>query len=193
LSDTVSFFRAWMSNPLRVASVVPSGQALAEGITREIGFAQAPVIELGPGTGVFTRQLIANGVPEDRLVLIEYGANFASLLERRFPKSTVLQADAAAVLSEQFAFGKAGAVVSGLPILSMPTRQVFAILDGAFRNLRPGGAFYQFTYAMRCPVSRHVLDRLDLKAQRIGWVLANLPPAQIYRFTKRRPRNAEQE
>ncbi|CCV15322.1 methyltransferase domain-containing protein [Mesorhizobium sp. STM 4661] len=192
MSDTVSFFRAWMSNPLRVASIVPSGQALAEGITREIGFDQAPVIELGPGTGVFTRQLMENGVPEDRLVLIEYGANFATLLRNRFPKSTVLQADAAAALSQQFKVGKAGAVVSGLPILSMPTRQAFAILDGAFRNLRPGGAFYQFTYSLRCPVSRYVLDQLDLKAQRISWVLANVPPAQIYRFTKRRPRSAEQ-
>jgi len=27
----------------------------------------APVIELGPGTGVFTRQLLARGIPEERL------------------------------------------------------------------------------------------------------------------------------
>ncbi len=35
-SDVLSFFRAWANNPLRVASITPSGTALARLITRDI-------------------------------------------------------------------------------------------------------------------------------------------------------------
>jgi phospholipid N-methyltransferase len=80
-----------------------------------------------------------------------------------------------------------GAVVSGLPILSMPPKHVLAVLAGAFGVLRPGGAFYQFTYGPRCPVSRRILDRLGLKATCVGRVYLNIPPAAVYRITKRSP------
>jgi phospholipid N-methyltransferase len=78
-----------------------------------------------------------------------------------------------------------GAVVSGLPLLSMPANEVIAILDGAFAHMRADGAFYQFTYGPRCPVRRSVLERLGLKAVRIGGALANMPPASVYRIRKR--------
>lgn len=80
----------------------------------------------------------------------------------------------------------AGAVISGLPLLSMPPRTVYAILTGAFAQLRPGGAFYQFTYGPRCPVSRRLLDWLGLQATYIGGTFANVPPAAVYRIQRRR-------
>ena len=76
----LSFFLAWLANPLRVGAVSPSSRALADAITAEITPACAPVIELGPGTGVFTRSLIARGIPEERLALIEYSRDFARRL-----------------------------------------------------------------------------------------------------------------
>lgn len=72
--------------------------------------------------------------------------------------------------------------MSGLPLLSMPEQQVEAILRAAFAKLSPTGAFYQFTYGPRCPVSSAVLDRLGLKAERVGGTFANLPPATVYRI-----------
>ncbi len=78
----------------------------------------------------------------------------------------------------------AGAVVSGLPFLSMPDK-VAAILNGAFSNLRNDGAFYQFTYGFRCPVPAAVLNELDLEAVCIGRAFCNLPPAAVYRITRR--------
>jgi phosphatidylethanolamine/phosphatidyl-N-methylethanolamine N-methyltransferase len=65
---------------------------------------------------------------------------------------------------------------------------VIAILEASFGHLRPEGAFYQFTYGPRCPVSRALLDRLGLKATRIGWAFANVPPAAVYRIRRRPPR-----
>jgi phospholipid N-methyltransferase len=183
----LSFFLAWLSDPLRVGAVSPSSPALADAITREITPACAPVIELGPGTGVFTRSLIRRGIPEDRLALIERSGAFARALERTFPRAHVLQMDAAGLAgADLFGGERAGAVVSGLPLLLMPPSKVRALLEAAFECLRAGSAFYQFTYGLEPPVPRRTLDRLGLEIARSGGTLANVPPATVYRIRRRR-------
>ncbi len=182
----MNFFRAWLNDPLRVASVTPSGSALAALITSEISGHSAPVVELGPGTGVFTDALLARGVAEDQIVLIEYGRNFAAKLAERFPSARIFCMDACRLRHvDLFGEGHAGALVSGLPMLSMSNRKIMAVLEGGFRHLKPGGAFYQFTYGPLCPVPRQILDRLGLETYRIGGTLANVPPASVYRVTRR--------
>ncbi|MBH0239085.1 class I SAM-dependent methyltransferase [Methylobrevis albus] len=190
LPDHLRFVLSWASDPLRVAAIAPSGAALARLITREITVQHAPVLELGPGTGVFTRALIDAGLDPADLTLIEFGQAFAALLQARYPAARVLHADAARISArELFPDVKAGAVISGLGLLSMRPRTVFAILHNAFDCLRPDGAFYQFTYGARCPVPRPILDRLGLKASRTGGTVRNLPPASVYRISRRTPRH----
>lgn len=184
--DLLPFLRAWLADPLRVAAIAPSGPALARAITAEIDASTAPVIELGPGTGVFTQAIIDAGVPPEQLVLVEAGPDFAVLLRERFPGVRVIGASAAALREvELFGPGTVGAVVSGLPILSMSPKTTLAILKKAFSELRPGGAFYQFTYGYRCPVADAILDRLGLTATRIATVFVNAPPASVYRIERR--------
>ncbi|AYD01201.1 methyltransferase domain-containing protein [Neorhizobium sp. NCHU2750] len=187
-ADVWRFLRSWASNPLRVGAVAASGQTLARLITQEIGADAGPVIELGPGTGVFTRALLARGVAESELTLIEYGHEFLPMLERRFPAARVLQMDASRLRRAQIFDGQAaGAAVSGLPLLSMSPRKQTAILAGVFAYLKPGASLYQFTYGPRCPVPRRILDRLGLKAVRVGGTVRNIPPAAVYRISRRRP------
>lgn len=181
--DAYHFFRAWMRDPLRVASVTPSGKALADLIVREIGPETGRVIELGPGTGVFTRALLRRGVAEENIVLVEMGAEFAALLQQRFPKAQIVCTDAARIA--RFCAAPAGAAISGLPLLSMRPEKVFAILAGTFARLGEGAALYQFTYGLRCPVPRAVLDRLGLSAVRVGGTLRNVPPAFVYRISRK--------
>lgn len=186
-SDRLAFFRAWAADPLRVASIIPSGGALSDLITSEISAATGPVIELGPGTGVFTRALLDRGVAEKDLTLIEYGSDFAVMLQARFPEARVLWMDAKRLGTLAPDESRpTGAIVSGLPLLTMPPRTVLAILKGAFRLMGADGAFYQFTYGPRCPIPRRILDRLGLKASSIGWTAQNLPPATVYRISQRR-------
>jgi phosphatidylethanolamine/phosphatidyl-N-methylethanolamine N-methyltransferase len=186
-SDLLHFFRAWIANPLRVAAVAPSGETLARLMTHEISAEHGPILELGPGTGVFTRALLARGISEHDLTLVEYGSDFVPMLQHRFPEARILTMDAAK-LGHLDLFGRepAGAVISGLPLLSMSPRKVTAILAGCFKHIRRGGAFYQFTYGPVCPVPRPILDRLGLKAKFIGRTVRNLPPAAVYRITRRR-------
>ncbi len=186
IAEQILFLRHWVVDPRRVGAIVPSGGRLASVITQEITPLHAPVIELGAGTGSFTRRLIERGVPESKLVIVEHGAGFARALKEKYPSALVLQMDAADLGGVPlFGEQEVGAVVSGLPLLSLPRRTVIRILLSAFRHLRAGGAFFQFTYGPRCPVPAAVLDRLGLRAQRVGRCLANLPPATVYRISRR--------
>lgn len=188
VNSAPSYLRAWLANPLKFGAVAPSGPALAALITREISSANGPILELGPGKGVFTRALLERGVAESDLVLVEQDPGFVTELRKRFPAAHVASMDADQLhqLSGIFAQQRAGAVVSGLPLLNMPPGKVRSILSGAFAHLRDEGAIYQFTYMPRCPVSKRTLDALGLKAERIGGALLNLPPAAVYRIRRKR-------
>jgi phospholipid N-methyltransferase len=186
--DVLPFLRAWVADPARVGAIAPSSAVLAGLITSEISAASGPIIELGPGTGVFTHAVLACGVSQEKLTLIESGSDFVRMLQHRFPAARVLWMDAAQLGQyDLFENAPVGAVVSGLPLLNMSPRKVMAILTGSFGFLRQGGAFYQFTYGPRCPVPRPLLDRLGLRATLIGRALRNVPPAAVYRITRRKP------
>lgn len=186
ISDTAAFLRAWIADPFQVAAVVPSGEALAALITRELGPQCAPVVELGPGTGSFTRAMLDRGLKEEDLFLVEAHADFARMLAIRFPQAKVLCLDATR-MPAGLGLDKGvsvGAVVSGLPILAMSAADQLRILARCFGVMRPDASFYQFTYGPTCPVSRAVLDRLGLTAARMGSTFKNLPPASVYRISR---------
>lgn len=186
VADVITFIREWLRNPRSVAAIAPSGRALASLITKEISAKTGPVIELGPGTGAFTRALLKRGVQQQDLTLVEYGSDFAHLLQSRFPHARVLWMDATWLDRHRlFEGAPVGAVVSGLGFLNMSQKKIEAILKGAFDHLRPDGALYLFTYGPRCSVSDATLDELDLNATRIGKTFLNIPPASVYRIARR--------
>ncbi|WP_114094202.1 class I SAM-dependent methyltransferase [Thalassospira xiamenensis] len=185
MSDLLPFFRAWVADPKRVSAISPSSWALAELITSEISPATGSVLELGPGTGVFTRALIARGLDEGDLTLVEAGAEFARLLSDRYPRARVLHMDASRItLNPLYPSNDLGAAISGLPLLSMRPRQVMGVLNGTFRYLGPTGALYQFTYGPRCPIPSTILERMGLRASRIGTIMRNVPPSSVYRISR---------
>jgi phosphatidylethanolamine/phosphatidyl-N-methylethanolamine N-methyltransferase len=185
VADFFQFFRSYVSNPGQVSAIAPSGQSLARLMTQEIAPGTGPVIELGPGTGIFTKALLQQGIPERDLLLVEYGSDFVRLLQERFPRARVLWMDARQLSQYGLFMAPAAAVISGLPLLSMSPRKVIAILTGAFLHMRESGVFYQFTYGPRCPVPRPILDRLGLKASLVGRTAFNVPPASVYRIRRR--------
>jgi phospholipid N-methyltransferase len=144
------------------------------------------VIELGPGTGVFTEAILARGIPPERVAAIEASTGFAAALATRHPCVTVIVADAARV-RHVTPFGPAGAeaIVCGLPLLSMPPGKVLRIISGGFAALRAGGAFRLFTYGLRCPISATMRDRLGIVARRTAFVAVNMPPASVFSLERK--------
>jgi phospholipid N-methyltransferase len=183
LQDGARFLWEWLRDPSGTAAIAPSGRALVSLITREIDARNGAVLELGPGTGVFTRGLLARGVHECDLTLVEQNPSFSRMLQQRFPCATVLGIDAAALEQMQHGVNHTfGAAVCGLGLRNMEIAQVHAIMRAAFTRMAPGAALYLFTYSRRCSVPAVVLDELGLFAERVGTTLCNLPPASVFRI-----------
>jgi len=181
-SDTARFLRAWLADPLAIAAVAPSGPTLARIMTAAIGPETGPVIELGPGTGVFTRALLARGFAPENLLLIERSPAFTLLLRERFPDLDIV-CDLAQRLDDHARArlpDAPGAIVSGLPLLAMSRSDQCEILTAAFSAMRPGGSFVQFTYGHVPPVDKGVARGMGLRFDCLGRTLRNLPPASVY-------------
>ena len=183
-SSAPGFGREWMKAPLKVGAIAPSSSGLAQAITKGLSATDGPVIELGPGTGVFTSALLARGIPGGCIAAIEASSGFASALTNQFPEVRVIRADAARVRHLNPFRVPTNVVVCGLPLLSMPPGKVFRILAGSFAVLRAGGSFRLFTYSPRCPVPRVTLDRLGLVTRRVAFVPLNIPPASVYELRR---------
>ncbi|WP_315764861.1 class I SAM-dependent methyltransferase [Sphingomonas sp. Y38-1Y] len=172
--DRLVFLARWLRDPGGIASITPSGAALAALITSEIE--RGPVLELGSGTGAFVPALLARGIAERDLVLVERDVPLADRLRHRYPRARVIAGDAAEIgTGEPFA-----AAVCGLGLLNMRTETVEAILRAAFDRITPGGRLYLFTYGRRCSVGDASLDRLGLESRRVGRTWRNLPPATVF-------------
>ncbi|MEO8957320.1 MAG: hypothetical protein ABI304_00120 [Rudaea sp.] len=188
-----TFFRQWLKNPLAVAAFSPSGRQLARQMIAELPHGVRRVIELGGGTGVFTRALIGHGILPADLLVLELNEALYRHLQVRFRGSHVVCGDARKLhelaTSDGFlAAGPADAVISGLGLLSMPRRLQAEILEAGFSTLTPEGRFIQFTYGPKSPVSRELLAELGLSVRRGGFAWWNMPPATVYVFTRNRSR-----
>ncbi|WP_245198932.1 class I SAM-dependent methyltransferase [Jiella mangrovi] len=156
------------------------GRAMAAYVPDPASFRpNSKVLELGPGTGVVTQMLIARGVSEASLVLVEFSPEFCKLLEKRFPEARVIRGDAYAIgtmFSEWIGDDPLEAVVSSLPLFTRPDEMREEVIGRSIARMKPGAPFVQFSYALTQPV----------KAKRIGatlelspWIKRNLPPARV--------------
>lgn len=183
LQETSSFIVEWLKAPLVTASVIPSSKRLARKMVAGLDASAELVIELGPGTGVFTNAILEAGVSEKKLVLVELNNKFAAQLRRKYPKATVINGAAEALT--HLNLDKADAVISGLPLLSIRDEHIDAILGGVFSVMKPGAALVQFTYGYKCPVKSELMAKHGLIARRESFVLNNFPPASVYHIRKR--------
>jgi phosphatidylethanolamine/phosphatidyl-N-methylethanolamine N-methyltransferase len=179
------FLHNWVRTPVAIGAVVPSSRLLAKLMAADIG-PGARVMELGAGTGSLTRAILDSGVRPEDLYLVERNEEFAEILQRRFPRSPVIQADASS-LADYAADLPAGFdfIVSGLPLVFFPPSHKMRILVQAFSLLRADGHFHQFTYRARCPVGSETCTLLRLTSSLIGFTPLNLPPAFVYRLTRK--------
>ena len=179
--DRRLFFRKILSNPLQIKAIAPSSRYLCQEMAAAIDDVTKPVVELGVGTGNITRAMIERGVPEQNLHLIEIDTDFVPILQGHFPSAHVHHMAAEEIGNLDVA---PGAVVSGLPLLSMGQESQEAILGGAFERMGDQGQYIQFTYGPTPPVMREVREEfgLDYTISRI--IFWNAPPARVFTFRK---------
>jgi phosphatidylethanolamine/phosphatidyl-N-methylethanolamine N-methyltransferase len=185
LSERLLFFALWLKGPTRIGAVAPSGPKLAAAMVRAGGdLSDGLIVELGGGTGPMTRALLAAGVPPERLLVFERDENLAAILEKNVPGVRVLRADAAEVdrVVRDLGYETATAVISSLPLISMPVAVREKIVTASFALLGKRGRYVQFTYGPVSPVPESVLKSLNLGKQRMEWIADNIPPATVWAY-----------
>ena len=189
-AGTALFLKRWLRRPLAMGAVVPSGRLLAEALAHTtlsvIQGREGHVIELGAGTGEVTKALLAVGIPGERLALVERDPELAAFLRRHFRTPKIIEGDAVrlARLLAAHRIDKVAAVVSGLPLLSLPAEVVNGIVNGVFQALPRGAALVQFTYGPSPPVPRGLRASLRLVGARGRRIWRNVPPAVVWTFRK---------
>jgi phosphatidylethanolamine/phosphatidyl-N-methylethanolamine N-methyltransferase len=189
-AGTALFLKRWLRRPLAMGAVMPSGRLLAAAMAKATKAAlegrPGHVVELGAGTGEVTKALLAAGIAPERLALIERDPELAIFLRRHFPGPRIIEGDASRLprLLADHDVSSVAAVVSSLPLLSLPAGIVNGIVGGVFEALPRGGALVQFTYGPTPPVPRALRERLQLDGVHGKRIWRNVPPAVVWTFTR---------
>lgn len=176
------FFGAWLRAPLRIASLVPSSEAMGRAFAYVADFDRAgDVLELGSGSGAISRGLLAAGLPAERLIMVERDSRLVAHSARHFPAARIVEADATEIDSvlERLDVRSLAAVVSTLPIVWFPLETQAAILAPCFDRLGEGGRFLQMTNFPRSPLP---MRKLGIAGERVALVWRNLPPSFIWSY-----------
>ena len=185
--DYALFFGLWLQKPLQIAAVTPSSRRFACAMADLVDFDRpGPVLELGAGTGSLTRGLLRAGCPAERLIAMEREPRLAAALRRSFPGIRTIVGDALALEEHLARLGidRLCAVVSSLPIKWFSLAAQRAVLRPCFARLGRDRPFLQLTNAFASPLPYH---RLGIQGREAARVWRNVPPAQIWAYTRPRP------
>jgi phosphatidylethanolamine/phosphatidyl-N-methylethanolamine N-methyltransferase len=183
MSDEFLFFRGLFARPRSVGAIMPSGAGLARAMAAQADTGvRGPVLELGPGTGVFTAAMIARGIEPQCITAIEYDPTFASLVASRFPRVRVINGDAFD-LAKTLGADRRGpfvAAISGIPLLNFPEGARTKLVEAVMDHLEPGAPFAQFSYGLHSPVA----PPPGATVTQAACVLWNVPPARVWVYRK---------
>ena len=175
------------------AAIAPSSRFLAEAMVDPLPLSSAKVVvELGPGTGVMTRELLRRMRFDAKLLAFEVSPRFINYLGENIsdPRLEVVPVGAENIVDELASRGihRSEAVLSSLGLTLMPFDVVDAVLAGSQQLVGDTGVFTQFQYVHRVrvqncrPVYFDVAKWLRKRFPVVGrrMIVRNLPPAFVY-------------
>ena len=186
------FLSHFRKSPRTVGAIAPSSQRLARTMLDGLHLPSGVrVVELGPGTGAVTGE-IARRLPHDAACLaIDINPEFSALVGARWPQieSVCDRAERLVEIARVRGLLPIDHIISGLPFASLPLATARAIVEAIVGSLRDGGTFttFQYAHAYGFPSAASVRTTLT---KRMGngpsrsFVIGNLPPALVLRWTK---------
>jgi phosphatidylethanolamine/phosphatidyl-N-methylethanolamine N-methyltransferase len=149
------------------------------------------IVEQGPGTGAFTREILDRKSPDARLIAIESNRHMARVVREQFPEVCVYE-DSVENLREilrDLDIAAVDCVISSLPWAFFSDRMQDRILDVTLSALAPNATFATFAYihGLILPVGRRLRTKLkehfpSVSQSAIVWW--NLLPAFVYRCAR---------
>lgn len=184
-------------------ALLPSSRFLAKALVSEFRRHHGPsrILEVGPGTGSVTVQILRHLLPGDQLDLVELNSQFIRVLRHRFDQEWRFWRHREQVhlihsaIEELPGEGVYDYIISGLPLNNFPASQVREIYRVYNRLLKPGGTLTYFEYSfirhLKTPFANrrerrrlfrvgHIVSRYIRAFQvRRQQVLMNVPPAVV--------------
>jgi phospholipid N-methyltransferase len=192
LREHALLFSRFLRSPRTVGAVTASSRALAEAMVDGVALDRpGRIVELGPGTGVFTGAIVERLGAETRFFAVDIDPEFVRRIHRRWPhvECVCASAERLASLVADRDMGPIDHIVSGLPFVSLPPQMTKQILSNVVQVLRPGGTFATFQYLHGYGLPPAIAFRRGMTAQMgsaptARLVLRNLPPALVLTWTK---------
>ena len=192
MGSKLNFLREYISQPGSGGAVAPSGKVLAARMLDGIALEEASVVvELGPGTGALTAEIIKRISPATRFLAIEKNPTFVRELGQHFNEVEIIEGSASSLDSiiDEKGIEEVTTVVSGLPWASFPEQLQGEILTAISQVLSRGGRFVTFAYGgihlfPKARAFRQRLDSLFTEVERTPLAWTNLPPAFAYQCRK---------
>lgn len=186
-------------NPEAIGAIAESSRDLARAITTHITstkYSSRRILEVGAGTGVFTRELVTKLGPNDHLDVVELTDDLCKLLRDEFGNHKSVTIFCGDILKWQPGDSSYDYIVSGLPFNSFPAGLVQQITEQFVRLAKPNGyiSFFEYLYLpMLRPIVMSQKEKADYEATRSTIlnfvnkyktsekdVYINLPPAKVY-------------
>ncbi|MFA7413108.1 MAG: class I SAM-dependent methyltransferase [Rhizobium sp.] len=182
--EEIRFFKGMMQGPKQVGAIVPTSSVTAKKMASVINPQSGlPVLELGPGTGVITKAILARGVPAEKLVSIEYSEDFYQHLKLTYPGVNFIHGDAfdLARTLGPLAGQTFDSVISAVPLLNFPMTDRIRLLEALLDRLPPGRPVVQISYG---PVSPIIAKPDSYHIQHFDFIVRNIPPAQLWIYRR---------
>jgi phospholipid N-methyltransferase len=184
--------KEFVKDPGGIGTVIPSSKRLAKAMTSGIGIEKAgAVVEVGPGSGVFTAQILKLISPETKYFLVELNPRMHKHLTEKFPDVKIYNesAENLSELMEREKMSSADVVVSGLPWASFPSELQHKLLDVIYDSLSKGGIFTTYGYIQGKIMPGGLSIKKLLKkhfntVESSKTIWNNLPPAFVYKCVK---------
>jgi len=181
------FLKQYLNKPFGTGSITPSSRKLAQLMVNHLEFeVDEVVVELGPGTGAFTRALLEQGVLPENLILVEFNPDFAKYLRIEFPDVRILEGDACKLpqLLAEIGIGAVKRIVSGIPLRGLKPAQRKQLTIAIADSLQTYGVAVQFTYFKIPPLPAAVAEAHGLSGKQVANTFENVPPAFVWRYVK---------
>jgi phospholipid N-methyltransferase len=148
------FYRQFRRQYRNTGSILPSSRALARALVAEVRKRPAPrrILEVGPGTGAVTVEILRALRPGDWLDIVDINEEFINLLRRRFEEEPLFHSRRKQTrlihspLQDVEGEGVYDFMISGLPLNNFPLALVRDIFRAYQRLLKPGGVLSYFEY-----------------------------------------------
>ncbi|WP_192363746.1 phospholipid N-methyltransferase PmtA [Mesorhizobium mediterraneum] len=182
--DELKFFKGWIDKPKAVGSIVPTSSTTARKMASVVNpNSGLPVLEVGPGTGVITRAILAQGVKPENLYAVEYSSDFVRHLRQLYPGVNVIEGDAFnldATLGDKSGL-TFDSIISGVPLLNFPVAQRIAYVESLLDRIPTGRPIVQLTYGPLSPIPP---GRGDYTVEHFHFVIRNIPPTQLWIYRR---------